>query len=139
MLDSRSTPRRRTARWMFSSPNFAQNPTPLVFAPEIGAQKMGRDLQATDTLADELPGALEQSVRNALSVKTTVEDELEQLHLVAEIPSDGHTAFLTTALARRIISDGLSTANRSLRTSRGISRRKGSPLPGLESKRALVQ
>jgi hypothetical protein len=81
MLDSRSTPRRRTARWMFSSPNLAQQSYSSDFRTRDRRAEDGERPQAPDTLADELPGALEQCVRNALSVKTTVEDELEQLHL----------------------------------------------------------
>ena len=39
------------------------DPAPPVFATDIGTQKMGRDLQNTDTPRDELPGALERAFR----------------------------------------------------------------------------
>jgi hypothetical protein len=65
MLDSRSTPRRRRRSGRFRHSTSRNDPAPLVFAPDIGTQKMERDLQNTDTPGDELPGALEQCVQNS--------------------------------------------------------------------------
>jgi len=58
-----------------------QNPTPPVFAPDFGAQKMERDLQIMNTSKEELPGAWERCIKNALSIKISVEDELEKPRL----------------------------------------------------------
>lgn len=58
-----------------------QNPTPPVFAPDFGAKKMERDVQIMNTPKEELPGAWERCIENALSTKTSVEDELEKPRL----------------------------------------------------------
>jgi hypothetical protein len=87
MLDPRSTPCRRRRSGRFHHSTSRNDPAPLVFAPDIGMQKMERNLQSTDTPGDEPPGALEQCVQNSLSVKTAVEDELEMTRLPVEIPS----------------------------------------------------
>jgi ubiquitin carboxyl-terminal hydrolase L5 len=63
-----------------------QNSAPPVFAPDFGAQKMERDLQIMKMSKEELPGAWERCIQNALSVKTSVEDELEKPRLANVCP-----------------------------------------------------
>ena len=70
-----------SAEGVFATSASFQNPTPPVFAPDFGAQKMERDLQIMNTSNDELPGAWERCIENALSIKTSVEDELEKPRL----------------------------------------------------------
>ena len=66
---------------VFTTSASFQNPTPPIFAPDFGAQKMERDIQIMKMEKEELPGAWERCIENALSVKTSVEDELEKPRL----------------------------------------------------------
>ncbi|KAF9649505.1 cysteine proteinase [Thelephora ganbajun] len=66
---------------VFTTSASFQNPTAPVFALDFGAQKMERDLQIMGMPLGELPGAWERCIENALSVKTSVEDELEKPRL----------------------------------------------------------
>jgi len=66
---------------VFTTSASFQNPTPRIFAPDFGSQKMQRDLQIMEMQKEELPGVWERCIENALSVKTSVEDELEKPRL----------------------------------------------------------
>ena len=66
---------------VFTTSASFQNPTPPVFAPDFGARRMTRDLEIMNMPPEGLPGAWERCIENALSVKTSVEDELEKPRL----------------------------------------------------------
>lgn len=58
-----------------------QNSTPPVFAPDFGAKKMERDVEIMKTPKEELPSVWERCIKDALSIKISVEDELEKPRL----------------------------------------------------------
>jgi len=66
---------------VFTTSASFQNPTPPIFAPDFGARKMDRHLQIMEIPEGDLPGVWERCIENALSVKTSVEDELEKPRL----------------------------------------------------------
>jgi len=66
---------------VFTTSASFQNPTPAVFASDFGEQKQRRNLQIINTPGEELPGLWERCIENALSIKTSVEDELEKPRL----------------------------------------------------------
>ncbi|KAF9783901.1 cysteine proteinase [Thelephora terrestris] len=70
-----------SSRDVFTTSASFQNPTPPIFAPDFGAQRMARDLQIMNMSPEELLSAWNRCIETALSVKTTVEDELEKPRL----------------------------------------------------------
>lgn len=66
---------------VFTTSASFQNPTPPVFAPDFGAQKLEREMEIMKMQGEELPGAWGRCIENAISVKISVEDELEKPRL----------------------------------------------------------
>jgi hypothetical protein len=118
----------KSSRDVFTTSASLQNPTPQVFAPDFGAQRMARNIQIMRMSKEELLGPWERCIENALSIKTSVEDELER-PLFAKVPFDGSTALPPTVLVRRRISNGHSTTSRSSRNSFGVVRGRESSHP----------
>lgn len=121
----------KSSREAFTTSASLQNPTPQVFAPDFGSLRMARDLQIMEMPKEELSRAWERCIENALSVKTSVEDELEK-PLLANVKSLSAAHYILTHSVlfyfRRRISSGRSTTNRSSRSSFGVARGRGSSL-----------
>jgi ubiquitin carboxyl-terminal hydrolase L5 len=66
---------------VFTTSASFQNPNPPVFAPDFGAQKLEREMGIMRMQKEELLGAWGRCIENAISVKTSVEDELEKPRL----------------------------------------------------------
>lgn len=69
------------AAGVFSALASFQNPNPPVFAPDFGTRKLERELEATKTRKEELPDLWGRCIKNAIFVKTLVEDEPERTRL----------------------------------------------------------